>query len=127
MSKNAWKVNEKWREESFGSNRCECGGFPLIRIQTFMEVAELERRSPIIMAAFRLDCAERGDGLPTIMLRSSPTADPKPHLKTSVVYACSRCRKYLELAAAHAPSHAIVEITTGPVDRLIVPVIAIGG
>lgn len=112
---------EAFRRGEFGANRCtQCGAPPEIRIMVFEEVAELERRAPTVMAAFKLDCYERGDGIPTIMLKSSPTADPKPHLRTTVIFACARCRKYAEIAAAHAPTNAIVEITEAPKNPLVI-------
>jgi glutaredoxin len=107
--------NEAFRRGTFGHNRCtECGGPPAIQIRVFMPVDEMQRRSPNVLAALMADCMSCGEDLPTIALKSSPVADPKPHLCVSNVFACDQCKATAEKAAAHGPSFAIIEISRGP-------------
>jgi hypothetical protein len=107
--------NEAFRRGTFGSNRCtQCGGPPAIQIRVFMPVDEIQRRSPNILAALMVDCMSRGEDLPTTLLRSSPVADPKPHLCVSNIFACDHCKAAAEKAAAHESSFAIIEISRGP-------------
>lgn len=101
-------AQETHRAAAFHAHPCICGRPAVVRIKVLVQLAELTKRQPEMIAQI---CATNPDGSWTV-----PTVPTKygPMVKVSDIGACENCRADAEKAAARGPSWAIVEIDRGP-------------
>ena len=107
-----------WRE-GIGLPCHACGSRRIVLVvRTFYPTIEAAHRFPDVAALLiSKNIADGGPGkLPTVRLRSrKDDKEGEDYTLISTVAACSRCRRELEMAAAHSPhSWAVVELDRGP-------------
>lgn len=109
------EVEEVFFDSVFRGKRCSrCGSAkPCVRIQTFIAIADIASESVRDEVQRQVN---RGKIKPT------PTTNG-PGIKAGEVFACSSCRKDLEVAAARGPSYVIVVIDRLP--EAVGPLVAV--
>lgn len=101
-------AQETHRAAAFHAHPCLCGRPAVVRIKVLVQLDELIKRQPEMVAQI---CASNSDGSWTV-----PTIPTKygQMVKVSDIGACEVCRADAEKAAARGPSWAVVEIDRGP-------------
>lgn len=99
------------RKYAWAGGRCTAcqSREPIIRIRSYREEADLIDNDPALAAVL---AAANGGPLPQYHTTFGT------YVPVSAVFACGGCRAELEKAAAHVPSHWIVEIDRGPDHRV---------
>lgn len=105
---------EAHRKFAFGGRGCtECGQPAVIRIRTFGELTEVNKRSP----QFLMLLAKENEGrVPVVDFTYGK------FVKMGEAFACRDCAAKAEQAAAKAPSWCVVEIDKGPKDEMAMQV-----
>jgi hypothetical protein len=94
-----------------------CGGRPMVRAITMMELKEARRVNPAIDELMTI--APEGLLEQIVQIKGSD-GRPIPYLRLGVAHACKACSPSMEKQLAKAPSHVIVEINRGPgTDKII--------
>lgn len=81
------------------------------RFITLAPLDEMRRRDPAVELLMQNDPAAF---IKVLVPIKGASGQPEPYLRIATIYACGPCTPAAELAAAHGPSWAIVEINRGP-------------